>query len=187
MGQKFSRFLLTKVMKWEIVKDCKIESKGIVLGVPHTSIWDFIITYFYCNAIGEKVKVMIKKELFFWPLGPIIKALGGIPIDRKHSTGVVKQVIDQFKSSDKFLLCIAPEGTRKPVKRWKTGFHSIAKAAEVPVYLGFFDWKNKRIGVSRTFEISDNPKADLLEIQRYYKSLNMDGKHKGHYLFMDEV
>ena len=82
---------------------------------------------------------------------------------------------------------IAPEGTRKPVKRWKTGFHSIAKAAEVPVYLGFFDWKNKRIGVSRTFEISDNPKADLLEIQRYYKSLNMDGKHKGHYLFMDEV
>ena len=116
--------------------------KCIILGAPHTSIWDFVISWLYYRSVGGNAKVMIKKGFFKWPLGPILRHLGGIPVDRTTGGGahLVRQMIEEFGKDEYFQLAIAPEGTRRPVKRWKGGFHLIAKATGVPVFLGYFDW-----------------------------------------------
>ena len=90
-----------------------------------------------------------------------------------------------MEKNEKFALCIAPEGTRKPVKRWKTGFHTFARAAGVPVYLGYFDWGKREIGHGPRFECSDNAMADLRAIQAFYKEKGVQGKRPGHLAYLD--
>ena len=97
MWRKFCKFLLTKVMGWTIDYELVPEDKCIILGVPHTSIWDFIVSYLYYEAIGGTAKCMIKKELFFPPLGWILRALGGFPIDRTNSTRVIISTIREME------------------------------------------------------------------------------------------
>lgn len=155
------------------------EKKAIILGVPHTSGWDFVISYLYYTSVGGKAGVMIKKEFFWGPLGPILKSLGGIPVDRKHGATVVHQCIKSINNSERVHLAIAPEGTRKATTRWKTGFYTIAKACNIPVYLGYFDWGTKHVGRGERFELSDNPQEDLKRIQKHYAEMHLKGKHPG--------
>lgn len=162
------------------------EPKAIVLGVPHTSVWDFLVSYLFYTSFGEVAHVMIKKEFFFWPLGPILRACGCIPVDRSSASGMVKSLIEQMDTVDFFKLAIAPEGTRKATSRWKTGALFIAKETGVPVYLGYFDWKTKHIGVGRKFELSDDIKADLAKIQEIYKSMHLEGKDRKGYIYSEE-
>lgn len=172
--------ILTRWMHWTIADPTlPPEPKHIVLGVPHTSIWDFVVAWLYYRSLGGRPRVMIKQEFFFWPLGALLRSLGAIPVDRKNPVRITKQVIDAMERSESFHLCIAPEGTRKPVKRWKTGFHTFAKAAGIPVYLGFFDWGRKEIGHGPRFECSDDAMADLRAIQAFYKEKGVQGKHPG--------
>ncbi|MBR0083224.1 MAG: 1-acyl-sn-glycerol-3-phosphate acyltransferase, partial [Bacteroidales bacterium] len=105
------------------------EDKCIILGVPHTSAWDFVISYLFYRSCGEKAKCMIKKEFFFPPVGWLLRAMGGIPVDRSSPTNMLRSVIEEMERPGRFHLAIAPEGTRKPVKNWKTGFHLIARSA----------------------------------------------------------
>ncbi|MBR0224210.1 MAG: 1-acyl-sn-glycerol-3-phosphate acyltransferase [Bacteroidales bacterium] len=175
-----ARWILTRIFKFTIVDpDLPPEPKHIILGVPHTSIWDFVVAWLYDRSIGGHPRVMIKKEFFFWPLGALLRKLGAIPVDRKNAVGITRQVIDEMARCDSFHLCIAPEGTRKPVKRWKTGFHTFAKAADIPVYLGYFDWGRKEIGHGPRFECSDDSMADLRAVQAFYKQKGVQGKHPG--------
>ena len=183
MKKCICKFFL-KVMGWKAIEPPVPEPKCIILGVPHTSTWDFIISYLYYGAVGGKAYVIIKKEFFFWPLGPIIRSLGGIPIDRAHSVSVVKQVIDAFKKRDTLHLAIAPEGTRKAIAKWKTGFHTMAKAAGVPVYLGYFDWGKKIVGRGEKFELTDDAQSDLIRIQQHYKKMGVVGKHPERLAYM---
>ena len=181
-----ARWILTRWMHWTIVEqDLPPEPRHIVLGVPHSSIWDFVVAWLYYRSIGGRPRVMIKKEFFFWPLGGLLRKLGAIPVDRKNAVGVTRQVIEVLEASDSFHLCIAPEGTRKPVKRWKTGFHTFAKAAGIPVYLGYFDWGRKEIGHGPRFECSDDAMADLRAVQAFYKQKGVQGKHPGHLEYLD--
>lgn len=182
-----AKYLLTKVMHWKMV-DTQLppEPRHILLGVPHTSIWDFIVAWLYYRALGGRPRVMIKKEFFFWPLGTLLKNAGAVPVDRSRPVGVTKQMIDLMERSDSFALCIAPEGTRKPVKRWKTGFHTIALATGVPVYLGYFDWGRKEIGYGPRFICSDDAMADLRLIQQFYKEKGVQGKNAGRLLYLDD-
>jgi 1-acyl-sn-glycerol-3-phosphate acyltransferase len=187
MWRKFCKFLL-KSLGWKVSHDTPVpEDKCIILGVPHTSIWDFAISYLYYQSIGGDAKCMIKKEMFVWPLGWLLKKLGSVPIDRKSGAAVTKQMIGIFNSSEKFHLALAPEGTREPVKRWKLGFHTIAKATGVPVYLGYFDWGRKIIGRGERFELTEDAMADLREIQKIYKAMNLKGLHDGCFDFMEGV
>jgi 1-acyl-sn-glycerol-3-phosphate acyltransferase len=112
---RFCGWLLRK-MGWVSDKGPAPEDKCILLGVPHTSFKDFIISYLFYKQYGEDAKVMIKKEFFFWPLGPILRALGGIPVDRSNSTAMLKSLIEEMQDKKRFHLAIAPEGTRKPVR-----------------------------------------------------------------------
>ncbi|MBQ3996673.1 MAG: 1-acyl-sn-glycerol-3-phosphate acyltransferase, partial [Bacteroidales bacterium] len=129
-----------------------------------------------------KAKCMIKKELFFWPLGPVIKAMGGVPTDRKNATTLVKSIITAMEEDEMFHLAIAPEGTRKPVKRWKTGYHLISRAVDCPVYLCYFNWGTKHIGLGPKVDLTDDAKADTEKIQALYEEMHLVGKHPKNYI-----
>lgn len=177
MWAKFCGFLL-RAMGWTAATGPVEEKKAIILGVPHTSLWDFVVSYlFYTSLNAGKAKVMIKKEFFVGPLGWLLRKLGGIPTDRSNATALVKSIISEFEKEDFFVLAIAPEGTRKAIKKWKTGYHTIAKATGVPVYLGYFDWATKRIGVGNKFQLSDDARADTEKIQEIYEAMKLVGKH----------
>jgi len=137
------------------------EPKAIIIGVPHTSSWDFLISYLYYTSVGGNTSFVIKKEFFYWPLSVLLKRLGGIPIDRSKGVSVIKQIIQEMNQRETMHLAITPEGTRKRTKRWKAGFHAIAKATGAKVYLGLFDFGRKEIGWVTEFELSNNPEEDL--------------------------
>ena len=158
------------------------EKRAILLGVPHTSFKDLIISYLFYTSMDKTAHVMIKKEFFFFPVGWFLRRVGCIPVDRSNSTALVKSLIDEMNKADEFHLAIAPEGTRKPVKRWKAGFHLIARETGVPVYAGYFDWGTKHVGIGKPFEITDDAKADLKRLQDYYETLGLKGKHPEGYI-----
>ncbi len=171
-----------RLMGWTAVDDAVESDKCIILGVPHTSMWDFVVSYLYYRSKGEKAKCMIKKDFFFPPLGWLLRALGGIPVDRTSPTNMLRSVIAEMQKPGRFHLALAPEGTRKPVKNWKTGFHLIARSAGIPVYLGYFDWGTKRIGRGQKVELTDDPRADMKRIQEIYESMHLVGKHPEKYI-----
>ncbi len=177
LKQRICKILL-KMMGWRVIGGVVPEDKAIILGVPHTSAKDFLVSYIFYSAVGGTANVMIKKEFFFWPMGYILRSLGAVPVDRKHGAGVAKQMIDEMNRAKRMHLAIAPEGTRKRTVKWKTGFHTIAKATGAAVYLGYFDWGTKRVSAGERFEISDNAKEDLEKIKAIYRTMNLTGKHK---------
>ncbi len=169
------RFIL-KIMGWKGVNGIMPHDKAIIIGVPHTSNWDFILSYLFYTSIGGVSNVMIKKELFFWPMGFFLRKIGGIPIDRSRGTTIVKQIITEMNDREVMHLAITPEGTRKLTKRWKAGFHTIAKATGATVYLGFFDFGRKEVGWSDTLELTDNPQEDIKSMKAYYRERGVVAK-----------
>ena len=125
---------------------------------------------------------MIKGEVFWGPLGWLLRKLGGIPVDRKRGSNVALSVINEMKNTPVVHLALAPEGTRKPVKRWKTGFHTIARQVGCPVYMGYFDWGTKRISRGQKVELTDDAKADMARIQALYEEMHLVGKHPELYI-----
>ena len=133
-------------------------------------------------SVGGKPYCMIKGELFWGPLGWLLRKLGGIPVDRKRGSNVALSVINEMKKTPVVHLALAPEGTRKPVKRWKTGFHTIARQVGCPVYMGYFDWGTKRISRGQKVELTDDAKADMARIQALYEDMHLVGKHPEMYI-----
>ncbi len=157
--------------------------KCILVGAPHTSIWDFVIAYLFYKSVGGDALCMVKDSFFKIPiLRGIVRKMGGIPVDRSNPSAIVRSVIREMEKRDKFHLAIAAEGTRKPVKRWKAGFHLIAREAHVPVYLTYFNWKPKRIGIACEVELTDDVRADMERIQRMYEDMHLVGKHPENYI-----
>jgi len=169
--------VILRILGWKTMEPPVPEKKCIILGVPHTSSWDLVISWLYYRSMGHPASVMVKKELFFWPLAPILRAMGGIPVDRKNGATLIRQMIEAFSTHDVLHLAIAPEGTRKNTTHWKTGFHAIARAANVPVYLGYFDWGKKEVGRGVKFELTDNPQEDIKKIKQWYKDQGIVGKY----------
>ena len=174
---KFCGKLLRR-MGWESIGGPMKEKKAIVLGVPHTSVWDFLVSYLFYTQFGKVAHIMIKKEFFFWPLGPILRACGAVPVDRESAASMVRSLIHEMDQAEEFHLAIAPEGTRKAVKRWKTGFHLIARETGATVYVGYYDWGRKRISVGEPIELTDDPKADMQRIYDIYRPMGIQGLHK---------
>ena len=150
-----------------------------ILGGARRAIGGCEISGLDYRSVGGSAKDMIKKGFIKWPRGPILRHLGGIPVDRSSGGGahLVRQMIAEFEKDEYFQLAIAPEGTRRPVKRWKGGFHTIAKATGVPVFLGYFDWGTKTVGAKEEFPITDDVEADLKRIRHWYKDKGVVGKY----------
>ncbi len=160
-------------MGWKVVgtfpKDIK---KCILVAAPHTSMWDFILGRLAFYRFGIKVKFLIKKELFAFPFGGLLKALGGIPVDRGTKNNTVEYVSALFKKSEKLIIVITPEGTRKYNSHWKKGFYYIAQRAGVPIVLAFVDYAKKEGGVGKVLHTTGNFEEDFKVIQDFYRGVN---------------
>lgn len=180
MSPKFCSFILYKLLGWHITpgEDTVVpEDKAVLLAAPHTSIWDFVLGYLYYRSIGGRLKVMIKKEAFFFPFGYLLKAAGGFPIDRKNPSSVMMSIIHEMQKPGVCHLVVCPEGTRKPVRKWKTGYHNIAHHASVPVYLTHYDFAKKEVGRGQKFVITDDVRGDTDRIQLRYEEMELTALH----------
>ena len=160
-------------MGWTTVGGPAPESKCIILGVPHTSVWDFVVSYLFYTQFDRTAHVMIKKEFFFWPVGVFLRKVGCIPVDRGSAAAMVKGLIEEMEKVDQFHLAIAPEGTRKAVKKWKTGYHTIATETGMSVYLSHMDYRKKEVGYGKKFELSGNAREDTNLIQKAYSEMHL--------------
>lgn len=171
----FSKFLL-KFLGWKAVGGAAPDQKCIILGAPHTSAWDFVISWLFYTSIGEVSNALVKKEFFFWPIRPILNKMGGLPIDRSKGANVIRQTIQLFNENDRVHLALTPEGTRNFTKNWKAGFHIIAKETGIAVYTGYFDWEKKEVSIGERFELSDNSKDDIKRIKDFYREKGIVAK-----------
>lgn len=173
--KRLCKFFLKK-MGWKGYGTVVPEKKCIIIGVPHTSAWDFVISWLFYTAEGGKASILIKKEFFFWPVGYFLKKMGGVPVDRTKGANVIRQTVRLFEERDYMHLAITPEGTRKLITRWKAGFHTIATNADIPVYLGSFDWGKKQMSIWEKFELTDDYKNDIKRMKDFYREKGVKGK-----------
>ncbi len=166
--------LILKIFGWHTTDFPNID-KCVVGVAPHTSMWDFLWGRVFLVSKSIKPKILIKKEMFTFPLGTILKGLGGVPVDRSKPKGLTDMVVNKMKSSDKFVLAITPEGTRAKTNNWKKGFIHIARAADVPIVVGFIDYKNKKLGVLDIMSADGDVEDIMCKFKAYYK--NIKGKH----------
>ena len=173
MGNAVTRWIgqsILRLIGWKVTGRLPDEKKVIVIGVPHTSNWDFILAMSSMLSVGLKFSFMMKKEAFFWPLGPLWKKLGGIPIDRSKKTDLTTQMTEWFEASDNVMLGITPEGTRSKVNGYKKGYLRIAYAAKVPVFIIGLNGPTKEIVLDKVVDLSYDMEADNKVIKAYVDS-----------------
>ena len=169
MWKSFCRWLLYKQLGWSIDITQEHPSKYIICLAPHTSNWDFLIGQLYNGAEGLKSNFLMKKEWFFWPLGPIFRSLGGIPVFRSKKTSMTDNLAEAARKAEKFMLCITPEGTRSPNPEWKRGFYYIAQKAEIPILLYGVDYEQKLIRCTKTIVPTGDIDTQMRDIKLYFK------------------
>ena len=169
MWKNISYWLLYKKMGWTARVTEPIPEKFIICLAPHTSNWDFLIGILYNSAHGLKSNFLMKKEWFFWPLGPIFKKLGGIPVYRQKRTSLTDSLAETARNAAQFRVCITPEGTRSRVEEWKKGFYFIAQKADIPILLFGLDYERKLIQCTKTIIPTGDLEADMRTIKLYFK------------------
>jgi 1-acyl-sn-glycerol-3-phosphate acyltransferase len=162
---------LLKLFGWRAVGAAPDLPKYVLVVAPHTSNWDFLVMLALALALRIKVTWMGKHTLFRPPLGWLMRPLGGLPINRTANHNVVAQAVESFRTSDRLVLAILPEGTRKRTSYWKSGFYHIARGANVPIALGFADYKRKVGGIGRVFLPSGDIDADMTIIREFYSGI----------------
>ncbi len=170
-SSRFTRCVARSVLRtcgWRIVGAFPDLPKAVLIGAPHSSNWDGLWALLVKVALGVEVRIFAKHQLFWWPLGPLLRRLGVMEVNRSATGGFVEQIIDRFGHEEQLWVGIAPEGTRKRVKRWKTGFWKIAKGAGVPVVPAYFHYPDKIIGFGEPFMLSDDMEADMARIRAWY-------------------
>jgi 1-acyl-sn-glycerol-3-phosphate acyltransferase len=145
--------------------------KCVVIAAPHTSNWDFVYAMAAFYIMDMRIRYVAKKELFVFPLGIIMRAFGGIPVDRSKRNNLVDNMVKLFKEQEKLYLLIPPEGTRSKVDKWKTGFYYTAFNAQVPLVCGYLDYAKKEAGLGMIYTPSGNYDNDLREIKSFYSGV----------------
>ena len=167
-----SKFIFKNILGWKLVNDFPKElKKYVVIAAPHTSWQDFPIGILARNTSGVKINFIGKDSLFKGPFGFIFRSLGGTPVDRSNSNNLVEAIVKVFNSKDEFRLALSPEGTRKKVDKWKTGFYYIAKGANVPIVMATLDFGKKQIKISEPYYTTDDKTKDFEYFQSFYKGV----------------
>jgi 1-acyl-sn-glycerol-3-phosphate acyltransferase len=161
-----------KVLGWRIEGDIPDQPRMVAIVAPHTSNWDFPVGLCARYALRLDASWLGKHTLFRPPFGWIMRRWGGIPVDRSASHDVVSQTIESFSSRPRVFLVIAPEGTRKQVSRWKTGFWHIAKGAGVPILPIAFDWGSRVVRILPAFTPRENVDEDVAALQSKYAGIH---------------
>ena len=138
---------LYRILGWKCVGTTPPYPKYVVIAAPHTSNWDGVLLLAAAAMLRLNFSFFGKHTLFRGPLGWILRSLGGIPLDRSRNQSFVRQAVSWFENSERFALGVAPEGTRKLTRGWKTGFYYIALQARVPVVLGYVDYSRQEAGL----------------------------------------
>lgn len=149
----------------------------VIIAAPHTSNWDFLYTVCLAFILEIKPFIMMKVSWFRWPMGPFLSWLGAIPVDRSRSTHVVARSIQAFRENPRMVLVVPPAGTRRKVMYWKTGFYHIARGANVPIVLGYLDYRRKIGGIGPVVCPTGNMEVDLKIIRDFYAGVA--GKYPG--------
>ncbi len=174
----FAKFILW-LFGWKVDQNIPKEKSYIIVVAPHTSNWDFIVGRLVIGSLRVPQRVLMKKEMFFFPIKYLLYALGAMPIDRKASEKMVDYIVNLFKVRENFVFSITPEGTRSYVKKWKTGFYYIALKANVPLVLGKIDYKKKEAGLAKVIYPSGDFPKDFQEILAFFKDVT--GKNPQNY------
>ena len=166
---------LLKIAGWKVNITVPDYPKCIICVAPHTSNWDFIFGKLAYASIGRKAGFLMKESWFFFPLGIIFKAIGGIPVPRKKGSSLVENIIDKFNNSQSMCLAITPEGTRSRTDKWRYGFLHMAYGAQIPIVLGAIDYSTKNIVIEQTFVPTGDAEKDMRAIKDYYRPFK--GRH----------
>ena len=185
---KFIGKLILKIAGYSIVdttpKGVQKNQKAVMIAAPHTSNWDYVYTMSALYALDVPIKYLGKASLFKFPLGILIKKLGGIPVRRDQKNNMVNDMAKMIvESAEQMILIIPAEGTRSFSKEWKSGFYHIANTAKVPIILGFLDFGKKQVGFIDEFIPTGNYEKDLISIQKRY--IGITPKHPELYSLKD--
>ncbi len=164
----FVSLISLKLAGWKVEGRPPEEKKYVLIAVPHTTNWDFPITLALAFLFNMKIYWLGKASLFKWGLGPIMRWLGGIPVERSSSNNLVQKMIDAYNAAEEMVVTVSAEGTRAKVNRWKTGFYYIAQGAKVPIARGFLDYKRKIGGFGPTFYPTGDFQLDMANIKEFY-------------------
>lgn len=165
---------LLKATGWTLVGEVPKAEKYVLVCAHHTSNWDFVWFLSAAWAFDTKINWLGKHTLFENPFGGLLKATGGVPVNRDSPQNLVDQLADRFSDASELHLGIPPSGTRSYRDHWKSGFYRIAMKANVPVVLGILDFKTKQTGFGDEFYLTGDMKADMDRIRAFYA--DMGGK-----------
>lgn len=172
-GNRVTRFLGQAYMAaigWRLAGEVPDFPKYVLVLAPHTSNMDFLVGLAPLFALGIRVSFMAKSALFWEPFGTYLRWLGGVPVDRSAAGGAVRGALNEFEKRDKFVLLITPEGTRKKVTRWKSGFHRIARKAGVPIVPLTFDYGRHEFRFGSPYEPTDDMQGDIKAVQAFFNA-----------------
>lgn len=173
-GNRFSRWLGRSILHlfgWRIEGEFPNRGKFLAIVAPHTSNWDFVIGIAAVLALGIEAHWLGKHTLFCGPVGPLMRRLGGIAVDRRSPQGYIDQLAGIFERRERFILGITPEGTRRRVERWKTGFYHIAKAAGVPLVPCYLDFKRRVAGIGPAWEPDADLTAEMQRLEGFFRDI----------------
>jgi len=168
---KIKRFLARLVLaitRWRVAPPVPDARHFVLIAAPHTSNWDLLHLLSLAWSVGIPVSWMGKHQLFRGPMGPLMRALGGIPVRRDRRNDLVAQVAALFRESDELVVVVPPEATRGRAEYWKSGFYRIAQAASVPVYMGYLDYATCTGGFGAYFVPSGDLRADMDIVRAFY-------------------
>lgn len=167
-----SRFILYRLLGWKTIGSFPKElNKYVIIAAPHTHWVDFPLGIAIKWAEGLPANYIGKASLFKPPFGFVFRWLGGAPVDRTKNNNLVDAIVAVFNGREKFILAMSPEGTRKKVGTWKTGFYYIAKGANVPVVMATLDFKNKQVKISEPYHLTDNKEKDFSYMRSYFEGV----------------
>ena len=164
----FAKIVFFHLMGWKIIGDFPRLNKFIIAVVPHRSNLDFVVGVLVRTILNEEINFIGKKELFNPFTGWFFNAMGGSPINRGTNENTVMAIAEVFNARERFRLAIAPEGTRKKVDRWRTGFYHIALQANIPILLVNFNYNIKKVSFLKLFYPTGNLKKDLSLMEGYF-------------------
>ncbi len=175
--QKLASFIFFKLMGWKLQGTAPDLDKCVIIVVPHTSWVDFPLGLIVRRVLDLEVNYIGKKSLFTGPFGWLFRWTGGAPVDQHSNKDTVAQVIKLFREKDKFRLALAPEGTRKKVSKWRTGFYHMSVGAGVPIVMIAFDYGKKQVKISEPVYPSGDMEKDLAEYREFYEGVQGKVRH----------
>ena len=153
---------------WKFACNIPPTAKCVICVAPHTSNWDFVLGELCIRSVGRTAGFLMKNTWFFFPMGVLLRRIGGIAVKQHQHTNVTEQVVQEFAAHDQLMIAVTPEGTRSPNAKWHHGFLYISKQAQVPIVLAYIDYGCRKVCLDRLFHPTDDVEADMETIKRYF-------------------